>query len=100
MFALALWQAGDNQSYWLAFDWLVIIAIVALSYATAWATYRFWLSGWVRSYRAPFHLRLFSAIVGLGIFLIVACAYIFEYKEQRWSGETFLMLLGGAVLLW
>ena len=93
-------QESSEQSYWFAFDWLILIAIVVLSFISAWAIYRFWLSGWVGHFRQPFHLRLFAAIVGLGVFLIAAGAYAFEYKLHEWDNQTFLIILGAAILFW
>jgi hypothetical protein len=89
-----------SQSYWFAFDWLMLTAIIAFSIATAWAIYRFWLTGWVNHFRQPFHLRLFAAVVGLGLFLIASGAYALEYKLHEWDNQTFLIILGVTILLW
>ena len=93
-------EPEQTQSYWFAFDWLILLAIVALSFVTAWAIYRFWLTGWVHHFRQPFHLRLFAAVVGLGLFLIIGGAYALEYKLHEWDSQTFLIILGVALLLW
>lgn len=98
--ATFLQESEGSQTYWFAFDWLMLIAIIGLSIATAWAIYRFWLHGWVNHFRQPFHLRLFAAIVGLGLFLIAAGAYAFEYKLHYWESETFYIILAVAALLW
>src|SRR5262245_16120957 len=98
--ATFLQESDGSHAYWFAFDWLMQIAIVALSIATAWAIYRFWLHGWVNHFRAPFHLRLFAAVVGLGLFIIASGAYVLEYKWHEWDNQTFLVILGVAVLLW
>lgn len=93
-------QAEQPQAYWFAFDWLVLFAVVALSVATTWAIYRYWLAGWVNHFRPPFHLRLFAVIVGLGMFLIIIGSYALEYKLHEWEIQTFLIFLGIAIAFW
>ncbi len=95
-----LQEATGNQNYWFALDWLIMIAIVVLSYATAWAIYRFRLSAWVGNLHPPFHLRLIAAIVGAGILLIGGGSYALEYKYHEWDFGTFLLVLCAAILFW
>ena len=97
---IVLLQAENTEQYWLAFDWLILIGIVLISVLMACAVYRFWLSGWVRNLRHPFHLRLFTVIFGSGLFLTGGGSFAFEYKWQKWDTQTFIWILIVAMFFW
>lgn len=97
---IAAMQAESSSKFWLAFDWLILIGIIVLSFVIAWAVYRFWLTGWVRNLRHPFNLRLFALTVGIGLFLTCGGSFAFEYKWEEWNLETFIWILIAFSLVW
>jgi len=100
LIAMLMQDSNQAQSYWFAFDWLVVVVIMAFSFVTAWAIYRFWLTGWVNHFREPFHLRLFAALVGLGLCFIAVGSYWREYKLHELDTQTFLIILAIVFLIW